>query len=146
MRRNLLIAGVAILVTGTMLGRVAWAAPMKFTVPMVAADEVPPNDSTGKGAAALTYDPATKDLSWVVTFSGLTGPATAAHFHGPAAPGANAGVAIPIGAAGMTSPTTGSKTLTDSQAADFMAGKWYVNVHTAAHPAGEIRGMIIPPK
>jgi len=122
----------------------AMAAPVSFTVEMTAPSEVPPNTSTGKATANLTFDKATKILTWSVTYSGLTGPATAAHFHGPAVAGANAGVAIPLAAAG-TSPITGQATLTDAQEADFLAGKWYMNVHTAAHPGGEIRGQVTPP-
>jgi hypothetical protein len=70
----------------------------------------------------------------------LSGAATAAHFHGPADPGKNAGVAVPI--TPNTSPLEGSTTLTDAQAADLQAGRWYVNVHTAANPGGEIRGQL----
>jgi hypothetical protein len=66
-----------------------------------------------------------------------------AHFHGPAAPGANAGVALPIGAAGMASPAAGSATLNDAQVADLLAGRWYINIHTATHPGGEIRGQVM---
>ena len=87
------------------------------------------------------YDNASKKLSWKITYSGLSGPATAAHFHGPAEAGANAGVAVAIPNAG-TSPVEGSATLTDAQAADLMAGKYYINVHTAANPGGEIRGQV----
>ena len=123
----------------------AWAAPQNFSVQMTGHDEVPPNDSKGTGTAQLTYDPASRALTWNVTYSGLTGPATAAHFHGPAAPGSNAGVTIPIGGKDMSSPATGHATLTEAQANDFTAGRWYVNVHTAAHPGGEIRGQINPP-
>ena len=95
----------------------------------------------GKGTADLDYDAASKKLSWKLTYSGLTGPATAAHFHGPAAAGANAGVAVPIPNPG-SSPVEGSATLTDAQAADLMAGKYYINIHTAANPGGEIRGQV----
>jgi CHRD domain len=103
--------------------------------------ENPPNATTGKGEADINYDPATKKLSWKLTYSGLTGPATAAHFHGPAEPGKNAGVAVAIPNA-TTSPVEGSATLTDAQAADLEAGKYYVNIHTAANPGGEIRGQV----
>jgi CHRD domain len=103
--------------------------------------EVPATTSSGTGTAAVEYDPATKKLSWTLTYSGLTGPATAAHFHGPAEPGKNAGVAVAIPNA-TSSPAEGSATLTDAQAADLEAGKYYVNVHTAAHPSGEIRGQV----
>lgn len=97
--------------------------------------------SAGKGTADLDYDTATRKLSWKLSYSGLSGPATAAHFHGPAEPGKNAGVAVPIPNAGA-SPVEGSATLTDAQAADLMAGKYYINIHTAANPGGEIRGQV----
>ena len=87
-----------------------------------------------------TYDTDSKKLSWTGTYSGLSGPATAAHFHGPAEAGKNAGVAVPI--TPNTSPLAGSATLTDAQAADLQGGRWYVNVHTAANPGGEIRGQL----
>jgi hypothetical protein len=89
----------------------------------------------------VTYDTQTKQLKWKVSYSGLSGPATAAHFHGPAEPGKNAGVMIPIQNI-ATSPAEGSATLTDAQAADLMGGRLYVNVHTAANPGGEIRGQV----
>src|SRR5580700_7260316 len=113
----------------------AYAETVKFKATMDATQEVPPNDSKGKGTADLTYDTATKSLTWTITFDGLTGPATAAHFHGPAEPGKNAGVAVLIGQT-PTSPAKGSATLTDAQAADLTAGRWYVNVHTAANRGG----------
>lgn len=116
----------------------AFADKMKATLD--GASEVPANTSAGKGTADIDYDPATKKLTWKLSYSGLTGPATAAHFHGLAEPGKNAGVAVPIAPA--TSPSEGSATLTDAQAADLMAGKYYVNVHTAANPGGEIRGQV----
>lgn len=117
-----------------------------YTATLSAASEVPPNPSTGGGTADIWYDSATHTLSWTVTYGGLTGPAIMAHFHGPAAPGANAPVVVPIGAAGMSSPATGSKVLTDAQAADLMAGKYYVNVHTDKNKGGEIRGQVLPAK
>jgi hypothetical protein len=79
-------------------------------------------------------------LSWRITYSGLSGPPTAAHFHGPAQPSTNAGVAVPIPNV-ATSPQ-GSATLTDAQAADLLAGRYYINIHTAANPGGEIRGQV----
>jgi hypothetical protein len=119
----------------------AYAQTLKFQVKLDAAQEVPTNDSKGKGTAELTYDTASKSLTWTVTFDGLTGPAVVAHFHGPAEPGTNAGVALLI-AQNPTSPSKGSATLTEAQAADLMAGRWYVNVHTAANKGGEIRGQV----
>jgi hypothetical protein len=108
---------------------------------LAASTEVPPNDSTATGNVNLTFDTASKKLTWQGTYSGLSGNATAGHFHGPADPGKNAGVAIPITAS--SSPFQGSADLTDAQAADLMAGKWYVNIHTEAHKGGEIRGQVM---
>jgi CHRD domain-containing protein len=80
-------------------------------------------------------------LTWTVTFDGLTGAPTAAHFHGPAEAGKTAGVVVLIGN-NPASPATGSATLTDAQAADLLAGRWYVNVHTPTNRPGEIRGQV----
>jgi len=123
---------------------VACAGPAfaeKFKATLDGKSEVPANTSAATGTADLDYDAATKKLTWKLTYSGLSGPATAAHFHGPAEAGKNAGVAVAIPNAG-TSPAEGSATLTDAQAADLLAGKYYVNVHTQANPGGEIRGQV----
>jgi len=132
---------LAMLVLGTTVAFAGPAFAEKMKATLDAKSEVPPNASTGTGTADIDYDADTKKLSWKLSYSGLTGPATAAHFHGPAEPGKNAGVAVAIPNA-TTSPTEGSATLTDAQAADLMAGKYYVNVHTAANPGGEIRGQV----
>jgi len=105
------------------------------------AAEVPPNDSSGTGQLQATLDKPTRTLRWDLSYGGLSGPATMAHFHGPAMPGANAPVAVPIAPPG--SPSKGQATLTDAQMNDLLSGKWYVNVHTAAHPGGEIRGQVL---
>ena len=120
----------------------ASAAMVQFTATMTGAQEVPPHQTSGSGDVLATLDTAKKTLYYTVQWSGLSGPATAAHFHGPAKPGANAGVLVPIDGKDPTSPQTGSATLTDPQIKDLMAGSWYVNVHTAANPGGEIRGQL----
>jgi len=132
---------LAMLALGTTVAFAGPAFAEKMKATLDAKSEVPPNASAGTGTADIDYDAATKKLSWKLSYSGLTGPATAAHFHGPAEPGKNASVAVAIPNA-TTSPTEGSATLTDAQAADLMAGKYYVNVHTAANPGGEIRGQV----
>lgn len=134
------IGGAAISVL-LALASPSYAETLQLKASLSGASEVPPNQSTGTGTVTATFDTATKQLSWKGDYSGLSGPATAAHFHGPAEAGKNAGVAIPI--TPNTSPFSGSATLTDSQASDLLAGRWYVNIHTAANPGGEVRGQLL---
>jgi hypothetical protein len=105
--------------------------------------EVPAVTTSGTGSVTGTYDANTKILQYNVSWSNLSGTATAAHFHGPAAPGSNATVVVPFTIInnGNSGTATGRDTLTAAQETDFLAGKWYFNVHTAAHPSGEIRGQ-----
>ena len=141
-RKTILHSSVAALALAAGLAAASPVLAQSVTLKanLAAAAEVPPNDSAATGAVTATFDPATKKLTWQGTYSGLTGPATAGHFHGPADPGKNASVAVPITA--TSSPFQGSADLTDAQAADLMAGKWYVNIHTEAHKGGEIRGQV----
>jgi hypothetical protein len=108
--------------------------------------EVPPTSTSGRGIATVDYDRATRTLSWTVTWGGLSGPVAGAHFHGPAVPGQTAPVTLALapGGAPPTSPLNGSSRIDDDEAADLLAGKWYVNIHTAANPGGEIRGQVMP--
>jgi hypothetical protein len=129
-----LALGATIALTGS-----AFAEKMKVTLD--SKSEVPPNTSAATGTADVDYDAASKKLTWKLTYSGLSGPATGAHFHGPAEAGKNAGVKVAIPNA-TSSPAEGSAILTDEQAADLTAGKYYINVHTAANPGGEIRGQV----
>jgi hypothetical protein len=143
MTSTILRCGVATL---ALAGALAFASPsmaamMNFKANMSGKTEVPPNTTAGTGTVTATYDTDSKKLTWKGTYSGLTGPATAAHFHGPAAAGKNAGVMIPIAPA--TSPLEGSATLNDAQAKALMDGDMYVNVHTAANKGGEIRGQLM---
>ncbi len=94
--------------------------------------------ATGTGTATL--DLVTHLLTWSISYSGLT--PTAAHFHGAALACANAGVIITFNIS--TNPITGSASLTPTQAADLLAGRWYANLHTSANPGGEIRGQVMP--
>ena len=118
----------------------AHAEMLKFKAQLRGPDEVPTNDTTGAGKVTASLDTTSKAFDYVVTYSGLTGPAVGAHFHGPALAGENAPPVIMVMT--LTSPMTGRATLTDAQIADLEAGKWYFNVHTKAHPGGEIRGQL----
>ena len=120
----------------------SYAATLHFVTSLKGADEVPPTDSKGTGKVKAALDTDTKTFTYEVTYSGLTGPATMAHFHGPAAPGANAGVQVPVPMSALPSPIKGTATLTDAQVSDLEAGKWYFNIHTAANKGGEIRGQV----
>jgi hypothetical protein len=137
--------------TNLHLAALACIAVLAFASPSMAADvnlkadlkgasEVPPVDSKGTGSMTATFDTASKKLSWKGSVTDLSGPATAAHFHSGEA-GKNGGVVVPIAGADKGS-FEGSATLTDAQAEELMAGKWYVNVHTAANKGGEVRGQV----
>ena len=126
-------------------GAPALAETVQFTATMAGTEEVPPVETSGHGTTEATYDTQTKTLTWTVEYSDLSGPATAAHFHGPAEPGSIADVSVPIPEP-LDSPIKGSAELTDEQAADLMAGRLYANIHTAEHPDGEIRGQMTQAK
>jgi hypothetical protein len=117
------------------------AATVVFVGALNPAAEVPPKNSPATGTVQATLDTVSNQLHYVVNYKDLTGPATAAHFHGPAAAGVNAGVAVGVKGS-VSSPISGDATLTAEQSADLMSGKWYFNVHTAANPGGEIRGQM----
>ena len=137
---TLVLASAVVAISGCgMMGR--QSNMVAFTTQLRAANEVPPNTSTGSGSVDAAFNKDTNLLRWKASFSGLTGPATGAHFHGPAAIGSNAGVVLPWPGP-INSPLEGSATLTAAQAADLMAGRWYANVHTAANPGGELRGQM----
>ena len=86
-RRNIVIAGCLASIAAWTLP--SQAAPVSFKVALTGAQQVPPVQTGANGTADLSYDPATRMLTWSVTYNGLSGPATMAHFHGPAVEGKN---------------------------------------------------------
>jgi hypothetical protein len=114
---------------------------VKFTAMLTGGSETPANPSAGKGMASVALDTDAKHITWTITYSGLSGPATMAHFHGPAAAGVAAGVLVPITGA-LASPIKGSAEVDDGQIGDLRGGLWYVNIHSAQYPKGEIRGQL----
>ncbi len=133
--------------TGLAFAAVLAASPvlaetMSFKADLKGSEEVPPTNTKGTGTLTATYDSSSKKLSWKGNVTGLTGDATAAHFHGPAEPGKNAGVLVP--APGVKSGSfEGSATLNEDQAKHLTAGQTYFNIHTAANPGGEVRGQVV---
>ena len=118
------------------------------------AQEVPPRATPATGTARVTVDdlndrdPNTNRFSWDVSFSDLTTPIVDAHFHGPARPGQNAPVQVPI-LSSLTGPKSnsgvlrGSANITADDYRQLAAGLWYANIHSVKYPAGEIRGQIL---
>ena len=136
-----------------LLGVALWAGPSlaaqeTFQVQLSGAQQVPAVQTEGTGTADLSYDSSTRKLSWTITYSGLSGPVTMGHLHGPAAEGKNAKPQVWLTKRGskVESPIKGEATLTAEQAQQFESGDWYINLHTKAHPAGEVRGQVVPPK
>jgi hypothetical protein len=119
----------------------AQAATVALKATLNTASEVPAKTGDGSGTLTATLDTSTHELKYHVEFRGLSGPATAAHFHGPAAVGANAGPQVPVKGK-IESPIDGTATLTPEQQKDLLDGKWYFNIHTSANPGGEIRGQV----
>jgi hypothetical protein len=141
------------LVTAVFLAAIAGGLPARatlitFTANLTGAQQVPVNASTATGFGTVVLDDVadtiTVDLSW----SGLIGgPATAAHIHGPGAPGVNAAVIFPF--SGVPAATSGSIpeqifAITPAQITDLEAGLYYMNIHDAQFPGGEIRGQLVP--
>ena len=120
----------------------AFAEMVTYKAELKGSTEVPANDSKGTGAVEATFDSATKKLSWTITYTGLTGAVTGAHFHGPAAATATAPPLVPL-TGSYASPIKGDVILTEGQATDLVGGKMYFNIHTAAHKDGEVRGQVV---
>ena len=137
--RKTTLAAIAFAATALAWGY-SQAATEVFKGTLSSGAEVPPVTGTGTGTAVVNFDTATKQITYTVTYSGLSGPAKAAHIHCGAAAGANAGVAVPFKS--PDSPITGTATLTDAQIADLEAGKCYVNIHTEKNGGGELRAQL----
>lgn len=106
--------------------------------------EAPPVATRGHGTARVELNTTTNTISWRVSYGDLTGPVTGAHIHGPARMGQNAGIVVPFSGNLNAQPLTGEQRLAPAQVAQLVSGQWYVNIHTARHPGGEIRGQLLP--
>ncbi|MDP8996236.1 MAG: CHRD domain-containing protein [Pseudomonadota bacterium] len=137
MKKQVLFA--AAIAAGLFAASSVFADTLTFTAKMDGASETPPTDSKGTATADVKVDTAAKTISWTIKSADLTGPATMAHFHGPAAVGVKAPPEIDI----SKSIDSGTSPITDAQLADLQAGKLYLNIHTAKFPDGEIRGQVV---
>jgi hypothetical protein len=128
-------------------GSHALALVIPIQATLTGGGEVPSNNSPARGLMEGTFDTDTNTLTWTVTYSGLSSPAIAAHFHGPVSylgltPEENA--EIQVGTPGeLASPFRGVAKIDDTQAKDLKEGRWYFNVHSKNFPAGEIRGPVV---
>ncbi|MGV0953767.1 MAG: CHRD domain-containing protein [Fluviibacter sp.] len=133
--------GLAVALLGAVMASPVGAETIHFVAHLTPQQEVPAVKSRGMGEAKIVFDTANDQLTWHVAYKDLTGPVTAAHFHGPAMRGEKAGVAVGFKGS-MDNPIQGSAMLNATQVSELFSGKWYVNLHTAQYPAGEIRGQV----
>lgn len=138
----------ALLLTG--MAALSFAAPNSalgvhsYTFTLSSAQEVPPNGSTGSGACTITLDDVTGSVTVTGNYTGLSGNATAAHIHGPAAVGVNAGIIVGLTPTGGTTGTlSGGGVLSPANVTNMLNGLTYVNVHSTVFPGGEVRGQIV---
>jgi ABC-type amino acid transport substrate-binding protein len=150
--KSLALSALALALTLTACGG---AKTSTYVASLSSANEVPPVTTvTATGTATLVLDEDTKVATLTGSVTGLSGDLTMAHIHGSAAAGANAGVLFTLEPKNDTAnksatikdaPTAAMAkiTLTDDQITELKAGKFYVNVHTAANPGGEARGQLL---
>lgn len=98
--------------------------------------------NTGTGSLVAVYNPDTGLFRWKLTFAGLKGIPKTGQFHGREGPDTGGTSTLPFSGA-MKSPMEGRANLTEAQAADLLAGKWYVSIRTSVFPNGEVRGQLV---
>jgi hypothetical protein len=123
----------------------ARAVIIQYEAVLSGVNEVPANASPATGVVNIVFNTAVNTFNLTGSYAGLVGPVTAAHVHGPAPVGVNAGILFPIATTiGVTSGTlTANLVLTPAQASHLLSGLTYVNVHSTMFPGGEIRGQIV---
>lgn len=139
------------LLTGLLAASLAGCGQMRpsskvdiYEASLSGGQQVPPVATPGNGMAEVQLNTTTNTITWKVSYSDLTGPATGAHIHGPATMGQNGGIVVPFTGNLNAQPLTGEHRLAPAQVAQLANGQWYVNIHTARHPGGEIRGQLRP--
>jgi len=100
-------------------------------------------DSPGWASLTASYSPMRRILTWSLDYRGLSGPITWAEFRGPDIEGTDSAV-VPIILPLEGNPHPGEATLTDQQATDLEAGRWYIVLKTEKFPGGEVHGPVVP--
>lgn len=150
-----LIGAVAIVVIAASCGSDSTGPGLKtYVANLSPANEVPPKTTTGTGVA--TFVDNGDVINWTLTLTNMTG-VVASHIHGPAPAGTNAGIMINLFVPNVATPTVNGVvaqgTITNANNANvsldslrvlFNNGNAYVNVHTSANGAGEIRDQVHP--
>lgn len=113
---------------------------VEFEATINSSNTIPRSTSSAQGSASLEYNKRTKTLTYNVTYQGLT--PIAGHIHSAEPAWETGPVRVPFTNVG-TSPITGSKVLNQEEENLLMFGNMYINLHTAAYPAGEIRGQVL---
>lgn len=143
-KSSALVAGVLLI-----LASQSQAAMLDFAGVLQGSQQVPPNQSTASGSVAGTLDDETNTFSWLVEFNDLTGGfAILGHFH-VGAEGVNGPALIDFSDQITTNPqfqlsgsANGVSVLSDDDETALINGNFYVNIHSAEFPSGEIRGQV----
>jgi hypothetical protein len=113
-----------------------------FRATLTGAAETPPNAGGSGGYLKAQYIHASHILKWELYVNGLSSPMTHGYFHGPDGVGGEAGI-VEFNQPFSGNALIGGATLTEQQAADLLAGRWYVDIQTEQFPGGEIRGPVV---
>jgi CHRD domain-containing protein len=118
----------------------AEAGILHYEATLKGSHERPPNATGGRGALTGEVDTDRRLFDYTVTFSGLTGPALSAGFHGK---DATPGSAVTVAPGGQPNAIHAEVKLTDAQITDLNAGRWTFDIATSANPCGEIGGEVM---
>ena len=145
--RNILRPSVVLLaavVVGVLSLMLASAEPISVSFQASLDGEQAAVGSEAVGNAEVSLDTESNVLSWNLLWSGFSTEVIAIHFHGPAGPGEDAFIQVELGfISGISSPSIGETTVSESQKAELLSELWYINIHTQNFVEGEIRGQVV---
>lgn len=130
---------------GEIRGNVYPTGVLPYSADLAGTNEVPPVATTAGGDGTLVVDSDWQSAYYLVSVSDISN-ISMAHIH-EAPAGVNGGVTVGLfngsGAFNNTHPISGTLTFNINNLADLVTERFYINVHTTAHPAGEIRGQLV---